>query len=105
MKQKILPVVWYLSALLVFGSISFVETKVLGISPLIVMAIAWVFSIVVALAAGALPLRINPDLRFSTHSKIDGMGHVHQPMDFMVTMTFITVVCAVTCVVKMMRGR
>ena len=104
MKSKILPIVWYLIALLVFVGILIAGTKVCRFQPLMVVGMAWVLSIVAAWAAGALTLRVKPDLRYSTKSQIDGLGYVHQPMNVVVNMTFLAIVCALTCVVKMIKN-
>jgi hypothetical protein len=104
MKPKILPIVWYTTAFLAFGGTAIPGIKVLGLNPLIVVGIAWILSIVVALLAGAMTLKVNPDLGYSTHAKIDGLGYVHQPMGVVVYMTITAVICALTCIVKMLKG-
>ncbi len=76
----------------------------LGLGHFLVVGISWILSIVVALVVGALALKVNPDLGYSTQSKIDGLGYVHQPMGVVVNMTIVAVIYVLTCIVKMLKG-
>ncbi len=56
----------------------------------IVLAISYVASVSIALFVGGIATRKNPDLRFSTESRVVGLGYLHQPIDVIMTVGIMT---------------
>jgi hypothetical protein len=99
MKTKVLPVVWYCTALGVFVGVVIIAKK-LGLHPAIGVAGAWLVSILASLLTGSVVLKLKPDLRFCTRQQVDGLGYVHQPMSVVVYMTFLALVCGGALILK-----
>ncbi len=93
MKTKILPAVWYCTASGVFAGLV-IAGKILALPPLIALVAAWTMSIVVALSAGCVLVSMKPELRFSTKTRVIGLGYIHQPLGFIVFMSALTLCCA-----------
>lgn len=91
MKTKLLPLIWYaVGYAACFGSVVFVH-GVLKLPLLLSVVIGWLAGLSVGLTAGHVALLRWPELRFSTAAHIDGLGHLHQPMDFVVALTICSV--------------
>ena len=85
---KVLPRVWYCTAGAAFVLVA-VAGAALSIHPLIILGVGYLSAIIAGLFLGRVALRRNPELRFSTAEKIDGHGYLHQPFDFIMTVTIV----------------
>jgi hypothetical protein len=99
MKAKVLPVILNGTALTTFAGIVILG-KALALKPLHALIAAWVICIPVAWLMGSLAITIKPDLRFSTRQQIDGLGYFHQPMNMVVNMTLLAILCGIVLILK-----
>jgi hypothetical protein len=99
MKTKVLPLLWYCTALVVFAGVLVIGKK-LGFHPLLGVGGAWLASILASLLVGSAVLKFKSDLRFSTRQQVDGLGYVHQPMSVVVYMTLLALVCGAVLIFK-----
>ncbi len=95
MKKRILPIVTWIFGWLAWG-VTVVGLIAAHWHAALVLGVAWFVGVVAGLGAGSLAVSKWPDLRFATDARIDGHGYVHQPGDFAVPFTLISVLAGVS---------
>lgn len=90
--------IWWTAGPLAGGTVG-VLALVARWNPYLALGLAWISAIFAGLFAGSIALHIKPELRFSTREQVDGFGYLHQPADFVITITIISVLAAVVLLV------
>jgi hypothetical protein len=100
MKTKILPMIWYGTAVGTLAAFLVAGRELLALKPIIAVLAGWPICIITALWVGSLAVKARPDLRFSTKQHVDGLGYVHQPMAVVVYLTFLSACLAIVAMLR-----
>ena len=108
-KQKLLPLIWFTASIFGFFLAIRLSKWVLGIllgeigpvSIILSSCFSWAIGVVAGLAAGSLAVGFDPDLVYSTDTKVDGLGYVHDATGVVLYLALIALVSAISSIVRL----